>query len=280
MKIWGINSVNAQLKKSWFSSPREGLSRVLQVMQDQEWHEVAPMLSWVIKHPRAGIILVDAGEQSRALDWSRYPVAPRMITRNMLRFPETFQSPLPDQLKNLGIKVSDVQHIIVTHLHQDHVGHLSSFPKAKVWVSRAEFEATQKPFAHMKGYWPSLFPERFRPDLIDYRDGAFHNFESSRALFEDIWIVPTPGHSPGHQSVIVKSQGRFVVLAGDVTPAMQYLERESVDMISAMGEPQKARQSKQKMVQFIKDQNALYLPSHCPTSLPRLEAFKTQKTLA
>lgn len=280
MKVWGINSVNAQLKRSWFASPKEGLSRVLQVMQDAQWHELSPMLSWVIEHPRAGIILVDAGEKPQAMDLSRYPLAPRMITRNMIRFPENFQSPLPEQLKQMGIQASDVEHIIVTHLHQDHVGHLSSFPKAKVWVSRAEFEATQKPFAHMKGYWPSMFPEGFKPDLIDYRDGTFHHFEASKALFEDLWIVPTPGHSPGHQSVIVKSQDRFLVLAGDVTPALQYLTLDAVDMISAMADPQQARQSKQKMVRFMQEQNALYLPSHCPTAMDRLHAFQTQKTLA
>lgn len=252
----------------------------MQVMQDQEWSESIPMLSWAIEHPQHGIILVDAGEHPRAREQQNYPAINRMLNRNMVRFPEPFQPALDEQLKAKGIRASDIGHIIITHLHQDHVGYLSLFPKARVHVSRAEFEATQKPFAYMKGYWPSLFPEGFKPELVDHRDGAFHNFESSKMLFDDLWVVPTPGHSPGHQSVILKSQGRHVVLAGDVTPSMKYFELDTVDMVSAVGGPREAKRSKQKMVQFTKEQNALYLPSHCSTSIPRLEAFEKQKTLA
>lgn len=252
----------------------------MEVMQDQEWSEPIPMLSWAIEHPTAGIILVDAGEHPRALHLQSYPALNRTLNRNMIRLLEPFEPALDAQLQTRGIRSSDVQHIIVTHLHQDHVGHLGAFPKAKIWVSRTEFEATQSPFAFMKGYWPALFPDGFRPELVDHQDGAFHNFADSKALFENIHVVSTPGHAPGHQSVIVESQGKFVVLAGDVTPTLQHLELETVDMVSAAGDPKKAKRSKQQMRQFVQEQNALYLPSHCPTAMDRLTAFQTQKTLA
>jgi N-acyl homoserine lactone hydrolase len=106
------------------------------------------------------------------------------------------------QLAELGLKPSDLHAMAISHTHPDHVGNVEEFPLVMLYVQKAEYE------------WPN--PDgsrRFRPSHPVTMLTGDHD------VFGDgsIVIISTPGHTPGHQSLLVKlPKTGAVVLSGDV----------------------------------------------------------------
>jgi len=117
---------------------------------------------------------------------------------------------VPAQLAALGLEPSDVEHVVVSHLHFDHAGGLRYFPHARVYVNEREL-----PFA----YRPAVYQRAFYD-----RDDFDHPLQwievgDSYDLFGDssIRLIATPGHTPGHQSMLVELTSGLHVLAADVS---------------------------------------------------------------
>jgi len=178
--------------------PHMALSRVPQIERlvlatvttVPEWHpehhtfEPFPVHAWLIRHPD-GAILVDTGVGfgSAAIDeWYR---------------PQPTQ--LLDALGEIGVAPSDIAAVVVSHLHFDHCGQLGAL-HAPLYVQAAEFEAAQAP-----GY---TVPEWAK--IPEYRLRLVHG---DHDIADGISLLSTPGHSPGHQSVLVQAQGERVVIA-------------------------------------------------------------------
>jgi len=104
-------------------------------------------------------------------------------------------------LAALGVKPADVRYIAVSHVHPDHVGNVDQFPEATVVIQKAEWDYALK-----------LPVKPFNPE---------HNaqlIEGDKDLFDDgsLTILSTPGHTPGHQSLLVRlKKTGYVVLSGD-----------------------------------------------------------------
>jgi N-acyl homoserine lactone hydrolase len=122
------------------------------------------------------------------------PADPRMTTWHL---PRTLSS----QLQEIGVSAADIAAVAVSHTHPDHIGNVELFPNAMLYVQKAEYE------------WPGPNnAPRFKPehpvtkvggDLDVFGDGS-------------VTILSTPGHTPGHQSLMVKlPQTGAVVLTGD-----------------------------------------------------------------
>ncbi len=110
--------------------------------------------------------------------------------------------PWPDRLN--GVEV-----VVNTHLHYDHCGGNRRFAGLPIYVQRAELAAVAEP-----GY----LVEWVRFDGADYRE-----LDGDAELFDGISTLSTPGHSPGHQCVVVETDEGPVVLGGDVTNSMDEL---------------------------------------------------------
>ncbi|MGW6861616.1 MBL fold metallo-hydrolase [Streptomyces xanthophaeus] len=157
---------------------------------------------FAIARPGGRWVLVDAGvgpAQGPAAGWA--PVPGR----------------LPAVLAAAGISAADVETVVLTHLHEDHAGWSAGtdgqpfFPAARYVVQRAEVAALDR--ADPVYDW-TVAPLR--------ASGQLHEVDGHHRLGRGITLLPTPGHTPGHQSVLVEQDGggpdgaRDVLVTGDV----------------------------------------------------------------
>ena len=107
---------------------------------------------------------------------------------------------LAGELDKLGVKPSDVKAMAISHTHPDHVGNVEMFPTTMLYVQKAEYE------------WPAPFGARFKAEH------PVQKLEGDHDVFGDgsVTIITTPGHTPGHQSLLVKlPKTGALVLSGD-----------------------------------------------------------------
>ena len=160
--------------------------------------------------------------------------------------------------------------VILTHLHTDHAGGLHHFPKSEILVSGEELRIATGFSGRLRGYLPNRWPGWFAPHSIDWSAGSFGPFACSRPVTADgaVVIVPTPGHTPGHVSVIVVERGVNYFIAGDLTYSQQLLIDEQVDGVS----PSVAvsLRTMRTTIQLARTQPMVYLTSHDPDSHRRL----------
>jgi glyoxylase-like metal-dependent hydrolase (beta-lactamase superfamily II) len=114
----------------------------------------------------------------------------------------------------------------------------------------------------------------FRPIALDA--GRFGAFERSRSLSDDgrIMAVDTRGHTPGHTAVVcIDDEGRHVLLAGDVTDTLEQLLARRPDAVSP--KPAVAVATMEAILAHGREHPTVYLPSHDPESIGRLEKKTT-----
>lgn len=129
---------------------------------------------------------------------------------------------LPDALAEHGVTVEDIDIVLATHIHIDHVGwHTTAvgeafaptFPNATYVFNRPEWEFFTSPAE-------SAADDRLyvRDSVLPLRDAAIdvQLVEGEHRLTEDLTLLQTPGHTPAHVSVAIASQGESGVIIGDV----------------------------------------------------------------
>lgn len=107
-------------------------------------------------------------------------------------------------LNKVGISISDVDLIIQTHLHHDHVALASRFPKARVLVQKDELEFARNPHP--------LFATSYAKEFIDGLN--FEVIKGDVQVSKGISVLLTPGHSPGGQSVSIKTEQGTAIISG------------------------------------------------------------------
>lgn len=166
-----------------------------------------PYFAYLIEHER-GPVLFDTGVHRRhtgAYDPDRGDPPPdgaKIIVRE--------GEDLAGRLAQLGVAPGDIDHVVLSHLHIDHAGGIEQFPDATFHVQRRELE-----FAH----WPPVYQRGFyvKPDFdLPVR---WHELTGETDVFGDgrIILFPTPGHSAGHQSMLVHLDGAAVILVADAS---------------------------------------------------------------
>jgi glyoxylase-like metal-dependent hydrolase (beta-lactamase superfamily II) len=134
---------------------------------------------------------------------------------------------LEDAIRAAGHSPADVTLVVNTHLHYDHAGGNTvrleggelrlAFPRARYVVQRREWE-----FAHLQNerVRASYFPDNFDP-VADA--GRFEFVDGPTELLPGLQLLPTPGHTPGHQSVLVGSGDAAVFFPADLAPTAAHL---------------------------------------------------------
>ncbi len=104
-------------------------------------------------------------------------------------------------LVEFDVSLRDVTAVVNTHLHFDHCGNNRLFPGVPIFVQQAELEAAGQ-------------PEYTVSEWVHFADAKYVPIHGRHAISERIELMPTPGHTPGHQSVVVRSGGVTEIIVG------------------------------------------------------------------
>jgi N-acyl homoserine lactone hydrolase len=179
------------------------------------------------------------------------------------------------QLKNMGISPKDVKTLILTHFHTDHAGGLRHFPESKILVSGSDYQLANSFTGKLLGYLPQRWPKWFAPQPISFERFALGPFDRSYAVTQagDVHIIPTPGHTPGHVSVLVEHKNVTYFLAGDTSYNQRLLLERVSDGVSPKAEV--TIDTLERINTLARMRPVVYLPTHDPQSARRLAQIQT-----
>jgi glyoxylase-like metal-dependent hydrolase (beta-lactamase superfamily II) len=176
------------------------------------------------------------------------------------------------RLRALGLAAADVRWVVLTHLHSDHAGGLGHFPRADILVAADEYALARGVRGRLEGYLPQHWPAWFAPRPVAWRPDPVGPFPVSAALTraDDVRLVPTPGHTPGHLSVIVRDGNTSFFLAGDTSYSEPLLRVGVVDGVAP--DVTAARRTLARINSYVEAIPTVYLPTHDPDAASRLTA--------
>ncbi|WP_199547677.1 N-acyl homoserine lactonase family protein [Streptomyces sp. N35] len=165
---------------------------------------VESALAYLVRHDR-GLILFDTGiGRADAATEARH--RPR-------------RRPLPDALAAAGVSLGDIALVVNCHLHFDHCGGNPLLAGRPVLVQATELDAARRGDYTVDG-------------LVDFPGAAYERLNGDAEIWPDVWVIATPGHTRGHQSLVVRRSDGDVVLAGQACDrasdfAAEHLAREA-----------------------------------------------------
>lgn len=242
----------------------------VRVLGDRDWSEPRPIHAWLIDHPE-GPLLVDTGETCRACArgyfarWHPY-------YRGSVAFAIAPDEEVGPALAELGLRPRDIRAVLLTHLHTDHAGGLAHFPHCAIFVSAVEWGLARGAVGRLRGYVPNRWPTWFAPRFYEFSGPPLGPFAASSAVTKagDVLVVPTPGHTPGHVSVVVRTGGMSFFLAGDASYDEASLLAGVPDGVTFF--PRTAVQTLADIRAYAHTHPTVYLPSHDPHAQARLRA--------
>jgi len=268
-----IRAIQTGITKIKTAQRSRKLGGLLRIFTDTQWTEWLPIYAWLIDHPE-GIIIVDTGETARTSEPGYFP-SWHPYYRMALQMNVKPEDEIGVQLEHIGIQQKDVKKLVLTHFHTDHAGGLAHFPSSQILVSGADYALARSVSGKLLGYLPSRWPRWFTPTPIHFQHGQFGPFKQYFNVTQagDVIVVPTPGHTPNHVSVIVKSEDVIYFLAGDTS----YTQEHILDRIPDGVSPNAAITlgTIDRILNLARSQPLVYLPSHDPENVKRLEETRT-----
>jgi glyoxylase-like metal-dependent hydrolase (beta-lactamase superfamily II) len=262
MRIQAIETGRVRIKQAQIEGRGHGLWRQLQPIISWDWADWVPVYAWAIEHSE-GVIVVDTGAATHLKSLPRW----HPFFQFSVRFDIEPEQEIGPQLKKLGIGARDVKTVVLTHMHIDHDGGLAHFPHSRILVSSDELTRTAGIAGAIRGYLPDQW---FDPQSIAWQPSAYGPFAYSAPISStgDIIAVPTPGHTPGHVSVIVRDGAGQIMLAGDTSYLESTMLRGIVDGVSP--NESVARATFANIQALCSQRPTVYLPTHDPQSAERL----------
>jgi 4-pyridoxolactonase len=210
-----------------------------------------PAYGVLIEHPD-GLIMYDTGYDLDHVN----KVAPFGLPE------QTPEQTVPAQLKSAGFHPEQVDYVINSHLHFDHVGGNKYLTNATNLVSKEELRHAKvpEPFEQL-GYCDPGF---------DYPGAKYEQISGDIEIADGVWLYETPGHSAGHYSLLVEMADQPAMLfSGDAAYTYENIEREVVSGIHL--DPTAAVDSIRRLKWLARSKSAQIYPSH------EMEPFSTWK---
>lgn len=195
---------------------------------------------YLIQHAQ-GWLLWDTGvdDAIAAMHDGLAPTDPKAI---YWRRPKTLAS----QLEEIGVRPADIKYVAISHSHPDHIGNVELFPRAMLLVQKAEYR------------WPGANnAPRFQPGH------PVTELEGDKDVFGDgsVTILSTPGHTPGHQSLLVKlPKTGAIVLSGDAVHFRSNWDNRRVPTLNF--DKDKTLASMQRIADLLVKENAQLWINH------------------
>lgn len=250
------------------------------VLTSRRWVRV-PIHCFLLEH-REGLVLFDTGLDPAIVSDPNYIRSPigRFFRRRVFRFHIGPEDSLDRRLSALGFSASAVRTAVISHLHFDHVGGIAHIPQADLIVSKDEWAQLSGPQPERK--WilrehVELPDAKWRPvEFTPTEDPLLAPFGGVHDVMGDgsMILLPTPGHSPGSMSMLVRSTNMPpLLLAGDLTYGLDMLMN---DQVPGLGDKTQLRACFAK-VRALRQQlpDLLVLPAHDPKSVEALASIRT-----
>lgn len=187
MEIYQIDTGKMKMKKNFYLFPGR---------KDKQDY---PSYVYLI-HVDSKNILLDTGLQNE--QWERIGIFKRFLT-----FENVEENDLKKQLKNIGYEFSDMDYLVCSHMHFDHTGFIEEFGEGKIVVQQSELEA--------------FLEEKKNPMYLNDKEITMSDYtkvDGESVILDGMWqvrVIPTPGHSAGHQSLIIENEETFVLFVVD-----------------------------------------------------------------
>lgn len=179
------------------------------------------------------------------------------------------QTPFLQRLQMIGIPPEKVDHVLLTHLHADHVGWntvrddgrwIPTFPNAKYVFAQAELDFFATPESENRR---RVFEDSVAP-VIEAKQAITINPHGERYL-DAFYFHPTPGHSAGHMSISLTSRGKEALFTGDIMHSPLQVYRPEWNSVFC-GNHELARQSRQWALEYVSERKAISFTAHFPNT--------------
>ena len=263
IRVTPIQTGWARMKAAqrWGREGRSGFERKLDIMRDKTWVDRLPILAWLIEHPE-GRFLVDTGDSAENSTPGYYPWWNPFFSQ-MVQIKVAPVEEIGFRLQAMGLDpAQDVEAVILTHYHHDHTGGLHHFPHNRIIGPREGWQLSRSFKGKMMGCLPQRWPIWLKPELVDLSGPSVGPFQSSYPITKDgrIFLVPTPGHFPGHVAVVARDEGVAYFFAGDATYAQEDLANDRVDGVT--NDPALSLSTIRAIKSFATQEPTIILPAH------------------
>jgi N-acyl homoserine lactone hydrolase len=179
---------------------------------------------WLIKRGSTWLLWDTGVPESTLNDPKGWSTLPELIVYHLDRS-------ITDQLAEIGLKPNDITYVAISHTHGDHIGNLGLFPNSTILMQRAEYtwiSSPDGPNANVNQLKALARKLMGPPKHLQLLDGDTDVFGDG-----SVTLVSTPGHTPGHQSLLVhlKNSG-FIILSGDVVHLEENFEKNIVPSLN------------------------------------------------
>jgi N-acyl homoserine lactone hydrolase len=272
VRLHPIKSGEIQLRVMNPRQPRHGpakLPRTLlgSLFRAPQWY---PVPVFLIEHSTEGPFLIDAGyDPSISSDPTRTLgfLFGKVAMKHRLVEPGTTEA-----VKERGVSPSEITRVVMTHLHLDHASGSALWPQAAFVVDGVEREAARRvPGPYVKSHLATIGSWQ----EIDYTGPAvepFESFERTVDLFGDgdVRLVSSPGHSPGHQSILLRLGDHYALICGDGAMSTLELREPLIDGI-VVDQDSYVRSGEEAREFMRAHPDTLAIPSHDRELWSRLE---------